>query len=139
MKPLLYLNPVGTLLVEGDKVEPFLETSIAPYASTFMAWATKHFNVRWLTDIPPAHAFHLAEKLGLPGHEVPYVSFREAKSDGIEHGRHFFWADTHLTPSDVNWLTQYGKMDHFLAVNGTAGVTESHKTWLANKLNGKRK
>jgi len=139
MKPTLFLNPEGTLLVDGEHPDHYLEARVAPFAGDFLAWATKHFHVRWLTDLAPNKAFYLAEKLGRAGHEIPYCSFSEARSSAIEPRNEFFWVDTHLTPMDVSWLAQHGKADRFLAVNPVVGVTDAHKSWLSDKLNSKRK
>ncbi len=136
MKPLLYLNPEGTLLLSGDPndADPQLGANINPYASTFLAWATKHFHVRWLSDIPPAHAFLLANQLGVPGHEIPYTSFAENKASAIKPHSDFYWCDSFLTPMDLAWLTQHGKTDRLLPVGTASGITETHKDWLASKL-----
>lgn len=138
-KPTLYIDPVGTLLIDGEHPNHFLEATVSPYAAPFMAWATKHFNVRWLTEQGPARMFHLAECLGLPGHTVPYASFVDAKSDGIRNPHTSFWVDTHLTPTDVSWIQQHGVADRFLSVAGDAGITEGHKEWLADKIKTKRR
>lgn len=138
-KPYLFIDPVGTMLVDSEHPDHFLEAGIAPYAGSFLAWATKHFNVRWLTMAPPSHTFRLAEQLGVPGHAVPYASFGELKSDAIKDAHSSFWMDTHLTPMDVSWLHKHGVADRFLAVHTPEGVTEGHKEWLAGKINVKRR
>ena len=139
MKPFLYLEPEGTLLLESDHPDHFLDAGIVPYAKPFLAWATKHFQVRWLTDRPPAHVFHLAEALNIPGHEIPFASFTDSKADAIKPNSNFYWVDSRLTPMDISWLAQHGKTDRLLAVSNPAGITEGHKEWLEDKLAGKRR
>jgi len=138
MKPTLYINPDGTLLVDGPHPDHFLEASIASNARQFMTWATTHFDVRWLTERPAAHTFHLAERLGLPGHEVPYASFSDAKSSAIQPNSRFFWIDTRLTPTDVAWLTQHGVADRFMSVMNPAGITDEHQDVLARQAGIRR-
>ena len=137
-KPILYIDPDGTLLLEGDKPDLFLHSEINPYAAPFMKWATEHFEVRWLTERPPAHVFHLAERLGIPGHKVPYTGFAESKSSAVGAFDNFYWLDSNLTPMDVDWLTRHSKTDRVIAIHSPDGVSPAHKEWLSAKVTGKK-
>jgi len=139
VKPTLFIEPEGTLLVNGENPDGFLDASIAPYARTFMQWATKHFQVRWLTDRAPSHAFHLAEKLGIPGHEIPFASHHDTKADAISPNSNFYWIDSRLSPMDISWLAQHGNAEKVLGVLDPDGVSVNHQKWLADKINQKRK
>ena len=139
MKPILYIDPEGTLLIGGEHPDRFLEAVVAPGASSFMAWATKNFSVRWLTDRAPAHTFRLAEHLGLKGHEVPYTSVPDSKAHAIDPRSNFYWVDTHFSPMDIGWLTQHGNLDRVVVVNTPQGIGETHRTQLADKIKAKRR
>lgn len=133
-KPILYLALDGPILVPGKTPDPYLDAGVAEYAKSFVHWAKDHFNVRWITDRAPGHAFHVAKKLALPADAIPVLGFDVTKSEVISPKENFYWVDGPLIPGEVTWLTQHGHTDRFVSVDPMKGVTPEHKIALEKIL-----
>lgn len=118
-KPILYLDIVGTLLVEGGA-----SLRLAPYARTFVQEAAKQFELRFLTSLEEHNALAVSKSLEV---DIPYVPFRRGlgKATSIDFSREFWWIDDNPTPTDLLRLADERRSDRLMVVDRRSGVTES--------------
>lgn len=118
-KPILYLDIVGTLLVErGSRLQ------LAAYAKTFVHEAREHFELRFLTSLEEHNALAVARAVDT---DIAYISFPRAigKASAIDFKRIFWWVDDDPTPNDLLRLSDERCSDRLLMVNRRDGVTEA--------------
>jgi hypothetical protein len=118
-KPLLYLDVVGTLLVEkGSDLRP------ADYTPVFLEQIRGKFRIRLLSSLEAHQASFVAKRLAI---EAEYVPFRRAlgKASAIDFREDFYWIDDDPTPSDLLRLADERCSDRLIPVNRREGVTEA--------------
>lgn len=118
-KPILFLDIVGTLLLEkGGEME------LAPYAQSFIEGVRETFDVRFLTSLEEHHAMRVAQRLSI---DAAFVPFRHAlgKSSAIPFGQPFYWVDDDPSPADLLRLSDERCSDRLIPVNRREGVTEA--------------
>lgn len=118
-KPVLYLDIVGTLLMERNGGLDF-----APFARTFIEGTKKTFDIRLLTTLEEHRALQITRALDFV---APYVTFRRAlgKTSAIDFKELFFWVDDDPLPVDLLRLSDERCSDRLIPVNRREGVTES--------------
>ena len=118
-QPILYLDVVGTLLVDrGSDLRP------ADYTQTFLDQIRGKFRVRLLSSLEQHQASFVAKKLAL---EAEYVPYRRAlgKASAIDFKDDFYWIDDDPTPADLLRLADERCSDRLIPVNRREGVTEA--------------
>lgn len=118
-KPILYLDVVGTLLVErGSELKP------AEFTPSFLDQIRSRFRVRFLSALEAHQASFVARQLAL---DAEYVPFRRAlgKASAIDFRENFYWIDDDPTPSDLLRLADERCSDRLIPVNRREGVTEA--------------
>jgi hypothetical protein len=118
-KPVLYLDVVGTLLVDrGPDLKP------ASYTATFLDQVRSRFRVKLLSSLEEHQASFVARRLAL---DAEYVPFRRAlgKASAIDFKEDFYWIDDDPTPSDLLRLADERCSDRLVPVNRREGVTEA--------------
>jgi hypothetical protein len=128
IKPVLYLDIVGTLLLETGA-----GMDMAPFASEFVDAVKDTFEIRFLTSLEEHHALRVARHLGI---EARYVPFRHnlGKSSSIRFDEVFFWVDDDPNPADLLRLSDERCSERLIPVNRREGVTEEtlrklYATW----------
>jgi hypothetical protein len=118
-KPVLYLDVVGTLLLEKGG-----ELVVAPFARAFVDAVKPAFEVRLLTSLEEHHALRVTRALELEAH---YVPFRRAlgKASSIRFDELFFWVDDDPGPEDLLRLSDERCSERLIPVNRREGVTEA--------------
>ena len=134
MKPILYVDIEGPIITPGGHDNHRLGGGISDYAKTFLHWATDKFDVRWLTCRSPRDAFHVADVLKLRGDAIPFTSFDVLKTDAIDPRSNFYWLDSVLIPSEVDWVARHGHHDRVITVNPLHGVQPEHREKLERAL-----
>jgi hypothetical protein len=127
-KPVLYLDVVGTLLVDkGDDLKP------ADYTPAFLEKVRDRFRIRFLSSLEVHQATFVAKKLAI---EAEYVAYRRAlgKASAIDFRENFYWIDDDPTPSDLLRLADERCSDRLIPVNRREGVTELTLKKLLNTL-----
>lgn len=127
-KPILYLDVVGTLLVEkGSRLQ------LAAFAKAFVHEAREHFELRFLTTLEEHNALAVAKALET---EIRYVPFRHAigKAAAIDFKSEFWWVDDDPSPNDLLRLSDQRCSDRLLVVNRRDGVTEATLRKLMDSL-----
>jgi hypothetical protein len=125
-KPVLYLDIVGTLLVDrGPELRP------ADYTIAFLDQIRGKFRVRFLSSLEQHQATFVAKKLAI---EAEYVPYRRAlgKASAIDFRDDFYWIDDDPTPSDLLRLADERCSDRLIPVNRREGVTEATLKKLLN-------
>lgn len=118
-KPVLYLDIVGTLLLEkGGGMD------VAPYAKTFLDSVKDRFHLRFLTSLEEHHALRVAKALDV---DVDYVPFRHAlgKTSAIDFSENFFWVDDDPTPADLLRLSDERCSERLIPVTRREGITDA--------------
>ena len=118
-KPILYLDIVGTLLLEkGGEME------MAPFAQEFVNRVRDSFELRILSSLEEHHAARIAKHLGV---DAAYVPFRRAlgKASSIQFDEAFYWVDDDPNPADLLRLSDERCSDRLIPVNRREGVTEA--------------
>ncbi len=125
-KPVLYLDVVGTLLLEKGG-----ELTVAPFAKPFVEAVKDHFQVKLLTTLEEHHALRVSRALGLVADYLPY---RHAlgKASSIRFDEVFFWVDDDPGPEDLLRLSDERCSDRLIPVNRREGVTEGTLKKLLN-------
>lgn len=129
-KPKLFVSLDGPILVPAEghsDRDDFLGAAIAPYAKSFLHWATNHFDVHWLSDKGAAPAVYIAQKLGLPADKVRIAGYRDSKVEALSGHKNFYWVDSELIPNEVSWLAQHGHVDRLISVDPFNGVSTDTK------------
>lgn len=125
-RPVLYLDIVGTLLVDkGD------DMSIAPFARAFVQEMAGRCEIRLLTSLEEHQALRVCRALGL---KAEYVSYRHAlgKASSIDFTENFYWVDDDPSPGDILRLADERCSGRLVPVNRREGVTRQ----TLNKLIG---
>lgn len=119
-KPTLYLDVVGTLLLEKGG-----EMAVAPGARRFIEQIQHRFRVILLSELEEHQALRVAHALGLE--RVRYQSFRRAlgKTSAIRMDSDFFWIDDDPEPADLLRLSDERRSNRLIPVNRREGVTEA--------------
>ena len=118
-KPILFLDIVGTLLLEkGGEME------LAPFAQRFIEGVHHSFDIRFLTSLEEHHALMVAQRLGIEAEYVP-VTHALGKSSAIPFGQAFYWVDDDPSPADLLRLSDERCSDRLIPVNRREGVTEA--------------
>jgi hypothetical protein len=118
-QPILYLDIVGTLLVDrGSDLRP------ADFAQSFLDQVRAKFRVKLLSSLEEHQATFVARKLAL---EAEYVPYRRAlgKASAIDFSDNFYWIDDDPTPADLLRLADERCSDRLIPVNRRDGVTEA--------------
>lgn len=118
-KPVLYLDIVGTLLVDkGADLKP------AAFTPTFLEQIRGKFRVRLLSSLEEHQASFVAKKLAL---DAEYIAYRRAlgKASAIDFRDSFYWIDDDPSPSDLLRLADERCSDRLIPVNRREGVTEA--------------
>lgn len=118
-KPILYLDIVGTLLLEkGGEME------MAPFAQEFINGVRGAFEIRFLSSLEEHHAMRIAKHLAV---DAAYIPFRHAlgKTSAIRFDESFYWVDDDPNPADLLRLSDERCSDRLIPVNRREGVTES--------------
>jgi len=118
-KPVLYLDIVGTLLLEkGGEME------LAPYAKQFVDGVKDAFELRFLSSLEEHHASRVGKRLGV---EPLYVPYRHAlgKASAIQFDESFYWIDDDPSPADLLRLSDERCSDRLIPVARRDGVTEA--------------
>ena len=118
-KPVLYLDIVGTLLLDrGGRMD------LAPFAKSFLDQVKDRFELRFLTSLQEHQALAVARALNA---EIDYVPFPRAlgKAAVIDFSEEFFWIDDDPTPADLLRLSDARRSDRLIPVNRREGVCES--------------
>lgn len=129
-KPKLFISLDGPILVPPTDTmdrDDYLGAAIAPYSKAFVHWATKHFDVRWLSDKGLGPATYVATKLGLPQDAVRVSGFNDSKVEAVSKYKDFYWVDSELIPHEVSWLAQHGHVDRLISVDPLKGVSTDDK------------
>lgn len=118
-KPVLYLDILGTLLVERNSGLDF-----APFARTFIETVKRQFDVRLLSTMEEHHAIQVARALDF---EPNYMTFRRAlgKTSAINFSEIFLWVDDDPQPADLLRLSDERCSDRLIPVSRRDGVTEA--------------
>jgi len=117
-KPVLYLDVVGTLLLDrGGRLD------LAPFARSFMQQVARHFTLRFLTALQEYQALTVARALGT---EVAYVPYPRAlgKASVIDFAEDFYWLDDDPVPADLLKLADERCSHRLIPVSRREGVTE---------------
>ena len=117
-KPLLYLDVVGTLLIDkGSDLKP------ADFTPVFLEQIKDRFRIRLLSSLEVHQASFVAKKLAI---EAEYVPYRRAlgKASAIDFREDFYWIDDDPSPSDLLRLADERCSDRLIPVNRREGVTE---------------
>lgn len=125
-RPVLYLDIVGTLLVDrGADLKP------ADYTTAFLDQIRGKFRVRFLSSLEQHQASFVARKLAI---EAEYIPYRRAlgKASAIDFRDDFYWIDDDPTPSDLLRLADERCSDRLIPVNRREGVTEATLKKLLN-------
>ncbi|MAG54760.1 MAG: hypothetical protein CMJ83_00560 [Planctomycetes bacterium] len=131
-KPVLYLDIVGTLLLEkGGEME------MAPFAQQFVDGVRDAFEIRFLTSLEEHQAQRVGEKLGI---QPAYVPFRHAlgKASALRFDENFFWVDDDPNPADLLRLSDERCSDRLIPVSRREGVTEATLRKLFATLDDRR-
>jgi hypothetical protein len=118
-KPILYLDVVGTLLVErGSDLKP------AEFTPAFVEQIRERFRIRFLSSLEPHQASFVAKKLSI---DAEFVPFRRAlgKASAIDFSENFYWIDDDPTPADLLRLADERCSDRLIPVSRREGVTEA--------------
>jgi hypothetical protein len=118
-KPVLYLDVVGTLLVEkGSDLKP------ADFTPAFLEQIRGRFRIRFLSSLEAHQASFVAKKLAI---DAEYVPFRRAlgKASAIDFRENFYWIDDDPTPADLLRLADERCSDRLIPVSRREGVTEA--------------
>jgi hypothetical protein len=124
--PVLYLDIVGTLLVEkGSELKP------ADYTQVFLDQIRGKFQVRLLSSLEEHQANFVTRKLAI---DAEYIPYRRAlgKASAIDFKDNFYWIDDDPTPSDLLRLADERCSDRLIPVNRREGVTEATLKKLLN-------
>lgn len=116
--PILYLDVVGTLLVEkGADLKP------AEFTPAFLEQIRGKFRIRLLSSLEAHQASFVAKKLGI---DAAYVPFRRGlgKTSAIDFREDFYWIDDDPSPADLLRLADERCSDRLIPVNRREGVTE---------------
>lgn len=116
--PILYLDVVGTLLVErGSDLRP------AEFTPAFLDQIRGKFRVRLLSSLEAHQATFVAKKLGI---DAAYVPYRRGlgKTSAIDFKEDFYWIDDDPSPTDLIRLADERCSDRLIPVNRREGVTE---------------
>ena len=118
-KPLLYLDVVGTLVLEKGG-----EMTIASGAQAFVEGAKDLFELKLLTSLEEHNAMRVAARLGMDAEFVPH---RHAlgKCSAIDFDRPFYWVDDNPSPADLLRLSDERCSDRLIPVNRRDGVTQA--------------
>jgi hypothetical protein len=125
-QPILYLDVVGTLLVDrGQDLKP------AEFTQAFLEQVRGKFRVRLLSSLEEHQASFVAKKLAF---DAEYVPYRRAlgKASAIDFKDNFYWIDDDPTPSDLLRLADERCSDRLIPVNRREGVTEATLKKLLN-------
>jgi|GEM_PF-4040874 hypothetical protein len=116
-KPVLYLDVVGTLMVERGK-----SLALAPEARAFVDAAKQRFELRFLTTLEECHAVAVARALEA---DIRYTHFRHniGKAAAIDYSTNFWWVDDDPTAADLLRLSDERRSDRLMAVDRRRGVT----------------
>lgn len=136
-KPKLFLGLDGPILVPASNPQDrdeYLGAAIAPYAKSFLHWATQHFDVRWLSDRGAGPAVYAASLLSLPPDRVRVAGFAESKVEALSPHPNFYWVDSELIPHEVSWLAQHGHVDRLISVDPLRGVSTDTKQALEARM-----
>jgi hypothetical protein len=116
--PVLYLDVVGTLLVEkGAELKP------ADFTPAFLEQIRGKFRICLLSSLEEHQASFVARQLGIDARYLPY---RRAlgKTSAIDFRENFYWIDDDPTPSDLLRLADERCSDRLIPVNRREGVTD---------------
>jgi hypothetical protein len=130
-RPTLFVGLDGPVLLPSKRPDALLEAAIAPYAKSFLFWATRRFRVLWLTTRPPSHAFHVAGALGLPGDAIAYAGFKCSRIEAVARAVRCGWVDGALAPQEAAWVQS---QETVLYLAAPSGVTQHHKAVLERIL-----
>lgn len=117
-KPTLYIDVDGVLFGLYGDPECF---QLRPGVSSFLTWATKHFECKWLTCWPEKALRELAKATyGFSGAPFPeYVEWGPGnKTDGIDYTREWFWIDDGPVGREMRDLADRGVRDRLIRVDG---------------------
>jgi hypothetical protein len=114
--------------------DEYLGAAIAPYAKSFLHWATQHFDVRWLSDRGAASSIYTAKLLSLPSDSVHIAGYTDSKIEAIAPHHDFYWVDSELIPHEVSWLAQHGHVDRLISVDPMVGVSTDAKAALEARV-----
>lgn len=119
-KPTLYLDVVGTLILEKGG-----EMAVAAGARRFVEAIQPQFRVVLLTELEEHQALRVARALGLE--RARYHPYRRAlgKTSAINLDSDFFWIDDDPEPSDLLRLSDERRSNRLIPVNRREGVSET--------------
>lgn len=136
-KPKLFIGLDGPVLVPSanpiDRDE-YLGAAVAPYAKSFLHWATQHFDVHWLSDRGAVPAAYVSNLLALPADKVRISGFTDSKVEALSPHKNFYWVDSELIPHEVSWLAQHGHVDRLISVDPREGVSTDAKKALEARV-----
>ncbi len=129
-KPVLYLDVVGTLMIEKGK-----RLELAPEARAFVDRAKERFELRFLTTLEERHAVAVARALET---DIRFVGFRHniGKAAAIDFSENFWWVDDDPTAADLLRLSDERRSDRLIAVDRRTGVTLATWRKIASALDG---
>ena len=131
---VLFVGLDGPILVPSPHPDILLKAGIVPYSKPFLFWATSCFKVLWLSQRPPAHAFRVAELLGLPGDAIAYAGFKRSRIEAIARFPNSVWVDGALSPAEIAWVQSSRAAQY---VSAPTGVTSKHKAMLERLIAGR--
>lgn len=136
MKPVVFIDPMGTLLVYSSTPDPRLggNMGLAPYGSEFMKWAVGRYDTRWLTNMSAKDCWYLASLLGVPKSSTAYQAFSESRVKPFEMVGDFVVLDTALIPSEIDWLAANSKTSSFIHCDISIGVTSATRSAIQGVL-----
>ena len=133
-KPVLYLDIVGTLLIQkGGGLE------VAPFARTFIQRVRDRFQLRFLSSLQEHEALAVARGLGV---DVVYVSYPRnlGKATAIDFSEDFYWIDDNPDSADIIRLADERCSGRLIPVNNPReGLTEATLTKLETTLEQNRR
>lgn len=135
-KPKLFIGLDGPVLIPANvhNRDEYLGAAVAPYAKSFLHWATQHFDVHWLSDRGVGPATYVASLLSLPSSAVRIAGYVDSKIDALKHHKDFYWVDSELIPHEVSWLAQHGHVDRLIPVDPEVGVSTDSKAALEARI-----
>lgn len=137
MKPKLFIGLDGPVLIPSTNAmdrDEYLGAAIAPFAKSFLHWATQHFDVRWLSDRGVGPATYVSSLLSLPADKVHVAGYVDSKVEALSPHKDFYWVDSELIPHEVSWLAQHGHVDRLISVDPLTGVSTDAKQALEARI-----
>lgn len=140
-KPKLFIGLDGPVLVPATSAherDEFLGAAVAPFAKSFLHWATQYFDVRWLSERGIGPATYVSSLLSLPSDKIRVAGYVDSKIEALSPHKDFYWVDSELIPHEVSWLAQHGHVDRLISVDPVIGVSTDVKKALEARVAPKR-